>query len=700
MIHFVVAAGAPEVVARLAPRLVPALEASRFVAGPTRLERAPSGGWAAAAVEVPDPLASRRLVVEGEDLVVLNGPALVRPSRQAHVAEEALAALRDGGSRAVGDALGGTWNVVASTPRTGLRAFTDPSGVYPLYWCQVAGAVLVANRSSTLAAVGGGAAWDVGALAWLLGQNRLHGSAMPVAGALHLRSDDELRLLPGETSAELAPVPRDLWPGPDGEPGRDDLPAADWDAVTEELVESVRPLGSLGAPVDLMLTGGKDSRLCLALAKAAGILDGMRVVTTGGADSPEVQAASAVARAAGCTHHHSDPATGRVDVTYRAPSAPAAGSLPGPAGARSPNAAPAPGGAAPPRSTAVRPRGAGAGAAFRRGPWIEDMDEVWRRLRQSVHRYDGTLCLWDGVTGRLGGPARIQVKGFGGELYRTHQYIDGGPFPSARRSLRLLRFEQTPDPLGLLRPEVLDAQEAWLRDFADDAGRRARFDLAPDLLRATYLQGHWNGPMAQFTPGLVQVNPLLTPVGLRANARLNGPARQRERFHHEVMRRAAPELVEVPFLQNRWQRALRAQARMVASGAGPLSRERLAFQRYAVSGRVRNGLRLAALAPRPLVPRERLRTIGRATRPTPSRLLKTWQWRFLGSQAPAIGELFDRAARDTPLGEVCDVDRLVALGRGAGDVTDPLVGRTLLSAVSVALAMLGEAEPVVDEPVG
>ena len=166
------------------------------------------------------------------------------------------------------------------------------------------------------------------------------------------------------------------------------------------------------------------------------------------------------------------------------------------------------------------------------------------------------------------------------------------------------------------------------------------------------------------------------------------------------MRRAAPELVDVPFLQNRWQRALRAQSRMVARGAGRLSVERLAFERYAIPGRVRNGLRLAALAPRPPIPRERLRALGRATRPTPSRLLKTWQWRFLGAEAGAIADLLDRAARDTSLPEVCDVDRLVALGRGAGEVTDPLEARTLLSAVSVALTLLGESEPVVDEPIG
>jgi hypothetical protein len=328
------------------------------------------------------------------------------------------------------------------------------------------------------------------------------------------------------------------------------------------------------------------------------------------------------------------------------------------------------------------------------------MDEVWRRLRQSVHRYDGTLCLWDGVTGPLGGRPRIQIKGFGGELYRTHQYIDGSPFSSARRSLRLLRFEQTPDPLGLLPPEVLAAQRAWLREFARDAGRRARFDLAPDLLRATYVQGHWNGPMAQFTPGLVQVNPLLTPIGVRANARLNGPTRHRERFHHEVMRRAAPELVDVPFLQNRWQRSLTSQDRMVARGAGRLSTERLVFERYLATDRFRNRLRLAALTPGLPIRQERLRAAGRSARPTPSRLLKTWQWRFLATQSEAMVDLFERAGRDTALPAICDMDRLLALGRGSAEVTDSLDARALLSAVSVALTLLGESEPVVDAPVG
>jgi hypothetical protein len=44
------------------------------------------------------------------------------------------------------------------------------------------------------------------------------------------------------------------------------------------------------------------------------------------------------------------------------------------------------------------------------------------------------------------------------------------------------------------------------------------------------------------------------------------------------------------------------------------------------------------------------------------------------------------------------MDRLLALGRGSAEVTDSLDARSIMSAVSISLTLLGESEPVVDEP--
>ena len=75
--------------------------------------------------------------------------------------------------------------------------------------------------------------------------------------------------------------------------------------VATALVEAVRPLGEAAAPVELSLTGGKDSRLIAAALTAAGVP--FRARTHGFANHPNVVIAGMIASRLGVEHTVTEP---------------------------------------------------------------------------------------------------------------------------------------------------------------------------------------------------------------------------------------------------------------------------------------------------------------------------------------------------------------------------------------------------------
>ena len=74
------------------------------------------------------------------------------------------------------------------------------------------------------------------------------------------------------------------------------------DRVAESVVDQLTGGLTLGEEPFLDLTGGKDSRLVLAMAKGAGLLDQFRLRTVGPPDLEDVQVAAGVARYLGAAH--------------------------------------------------------------------------------------------------------------------------------------------------------------------------------------------------------------------------------------------------------------------------------------------------------------------------------------------------------------------------------------------------------------
>jgi hypothetical protein len=211
------------------------------------------------------------------------------------------------GAETAGASRAGTIWAGTPEPRGGrvpLCARTSVTRVDPVYLAEVPGAVVVADRSAW-------AAWTASRLdahdplhlCALLNPGFPLGSVTPFTGVTAVAGSTTLRLLDGSVTRPAAP-------GPGARPGG----ARD---VAESLVAAVAPLRDAGGPVELSLTGGKDSRLISAALVKAGVPVVAR--THGFDDHPDVVVAAEIARRLGIEHVVRTPAAPgqRVDVLGR-----------------------------------------------------------------------------------------------------------------------------------------------------------------------------------------------------------------------------------------------------------------------------------------------------------------------------------------------------------------------------------------------
>jgi hypothetical protein len=402
------------------------------------------------------------------------------------------------------------------TDDDGLHARTGVTRVDPVYLAEVPGAVLVSDRASWAAAVAGRLAEpDSVMVAAFLGLGYPVGAATPFRGVRALGAQRQLTITAGRPIAVAAQ--------PDGTGG--DRTGADgtgadgsYGAVAAALVDAVRPLGERGVPVELSLTGGKDSRLIAAALTAAQVP--FRARTHGFASHPDVIVAAMIASKLGIEHVVTEP----------------------------------------------RP------AAPERAP---DEADVLARLRSAVLVSDGMLSAFENV----GRPdprltvSPVQTGGHGGELLR------GGYAPaawSARRPARAwsearggeLFRRMVTRRLGLLRPAAAGAYLASLAPFAASLPRGPLRTL--DDFYLANRAGRWSAAARQaylLREPLVQ--PFFGDQVVRAARAVPLPDRITDRLHRGVLAALCPELLDLPLADSSWKSGPRIPPVRTAGPTGP-----------------------------------------------------------------------------------------------------------------------------------
>jgi hypothetical protein len=324
------------------------------------------------------------------------------------------------------------------------------------------------------------------------------GAATPFRGVRAVGGDRALRLADGRLVVARARPGEERPAGPD--------------RVAAALTEAVRPLGEADAPVELSLTGGKDSRLVVAALTAARVPFLAR--THGFAGHPDVVVAGLIADQFGIAH------------------------------------------------TVTQPR----------PPGVPDEADVLGRLRAAVLVSDGMLSAFENVgwpdPQTAGGP--VQAGGHGGELLRGGYAQAAWRTPAAlgaAAAAELFR-RMTTRRLSLLRP---GPARAYLASLAPPAAALARGPLAAlDDFYLANRAGRWSAAARQaYLLRSPLSQPLFADRVVRAARAVPLRDRMSDRLHRDVLAILCPALLGLPLAGTGWHGEPRTPATVLTAPPGP-----------------------------------------------------------------------------------------------------------------------------------
>ena len=420
-----------------------------------------------------------------------------------------------GGSQAAARSHGETiW-----ADQDGVHGRTGVTRVDPVYLAEVPGAVVVSDRACWAAAVAGRLGEpDPVMVAAFLTLGYPVGAATPFRG---VRALGGRRRLTAASGRLVVTADRGESTG-----------AGSYDSVAAALADEVRPLGERGVPVELSLTGGKDSRLIAAALTAAKVPFLAR--THGFASHPDVIVAGMIARRLGVEHQVTEPR-------------PAA------------------------REHAAEHTG--------------DEADLLARLRSAVLVSDGMLSAFENV-GRpdpVVTAAPVQTGGHGGELlrggYAPAAWSDRRPARawSETRAAELFRRMVT-RRLGLLRPAAAGAYLASLAPFAATLPRGPLRTL--DDFYLVNRAGRWSANARQaYLIRSPLVQPFFADRVVQAARAVRLPDRITDRLHRGVLAELCPDLLDLPLAGSGWKSGPRTEPVRAAAppGSGGASDWRRAY---------------------------------------------------------------------------------------------------------------------------
>jgi asparagine synthase (glutamine-hydrolysing) len=493
--------------------------AASFVAGLDleRIERheSPSGRTLVLALgHPPSAVVPRRyLWATGRELVLFDGLPLTDDGELVLDAER-LGQGWNGGPRIDGAGVA----LRADLERERVELVTPPLGLVQVFACEApGGGRLLSNSALALRLLAGLEEPDplgvssLLALGWTVGDRTLTAGIAAVPGGSRVTLADgrmhvEPRLAPAQLAEAEGAAPAEL---------------------VERLVESARGLAALGGAVRCPLTAGRDSRLCLALLRAAGVdADCYTGVSTGEID---VRVASDLAASFDLRHS----------------------------------------------------------VELHEDLWEADGEALARGF---VFQNDG-LSSFEQIADHPqqlapAGTLGVKVSGLGGEIARAGAAPIMGPAAAAwpfallpRLQRRMLALKAHA-PAGVVRPAAVARTKRHLREFVDE---RVAEGWPPEAVGQTFYAfervTRWAATGVRRTAATAD---LFSPFFSRhfLAAALSQPGRDwvAERLHHRLMGELEPALRDAPYSEP-WppQRrgmeapfALAGSARAVASGVGAL----------------------------------------------------------------------------------------------------------------------------------
>ena len=404
--------------------------------------------------------------------------------------------------------LHGQYSVVRATPDS-IMALTDCSGSRPIYYIEAQDWIAISNRQSVLSPIfteNGYRSIDLDAAAWTLSHLHLFGSNSIYSGVRLLRPGSTL--IVDTAGAHVRNLKGSIWRKTEEKRA---LTEADYDTATGDLISSYRGISNFAPRVDgeihLSITGGKDSRLGLALANAAGLAGKVKLFTYGQPQSPECQVSRRLCDMMGLEHHPVHGGDPRADLAT---------------------------------------------------------DLVWKRLKYAAFRYDFSHGGVDG--GYMPSSQKtvdIDLTGSYADIFRRiWQHTRNIKYESVEEAAQhwTYAWPTTFDGLGVMNSDVKNRQRIEVREWIQskvDAG----YDLN-DTQEMYYVENRmtwWAGAINTAALSRYRVMPLASRLSSKIGMMLSVEERTRERLHFEVLKRLSPKLLAAPFLNDTWHEEIRRE---------------------------------------------------------------------------------------------------------------------------------------------
>jgi hypothetical protein len=425
--------------------------------------------------------------------------------------------------------LDGVFGLVCLDPAGHGCVTADPLGVGLVYRADTPDVTVLSNRAALAARLaapeGSRPGRDLEGAGWLAYANNLQTDRTTFEGVRTIDQASAVEFRPGQEPATTrwSDAP---WLDPAGAPGGPSDQADAIASAVDHLRALVRAFAALpSAGRTLELTGGRDSRMILALLLAEDLARDFVYVTWGPPTLPDVVVAGELADRFGLDlRANGRPRTGGMGTRAAAGAAVATPSMSAPATA---TAGPSAASTGPPLS-------------------YEDL------LRRHVWRTSGASSVWDlSIQTRVPSPAFVLTGQFG-ELLRTNY-----PHTTAIRSVRdLPAYVRTGaigfDAAGLLRPEARAHYDGLVLDQLD--ALRPPGGTAQDAIDAHNQVARlrrWFGTSHELD-NRNRLFPLYSMPATRAAFAMGSRRRRAEELPFEILLATCPELATLRFAGSAW----------------------------------------------------------------------------------------------------------------------------------------------------
>ncbi|MBB2913117.1 hypothetical protein FHS43_004415 [Streptosporangium becharense] len=369
-----------------------------------------------------------------------------------------------------------------------LAAATAIHRVCPVYYAETPDVHVIGSRALLvhLAAHGERVEWDVLALQSMVRQGYFLSDETPFRGVTALPPSSTITVRDGRCSITVNPLPT-AGPAPETRKRKKDLVRD----LARSLLGTVAPLRAAGEPVNLALTGGRDSRLIAAVLHAAGVP--FRATTNGLDTHPDVIIARRIAGALGIEH------------------------------------------------TVIPPV-----RAERKDAIVVDHPLV--RAYETLHACEGMTSAYESIVGYLPYSAKPTMSGQSGEILRA------GGLLLLQSDLSDKALRRRVEVTFLRDPALFsDAANEHARELAGPWLERAPLE-ALDHMYIAYKVGRWHaGARAGSLRRGDQIWPFLDNRVVRAALGLNQTWRLSEEVIYELLGVLAPSLRNIPVEGKPWR---------------------------------------------------------------------------------------------------------------------------------------------------